>query len=202
MMLQTAARKEKNTPPSTKHTAIEEIRQQGRVWAVDVLKPEKRALLFVRSDLALEEKIFKIRHFLLILAIFKIRSSSARSDLKNKTARFSGKSWSRRGQFYSPGLWTRSRLRGAQAFARGRREEGRNTERDHRQKHGERPYDHDMRFHHSCSGLIDIKIHMFLSGLQRKHHRTRRTHTQLNDYPRRNYCWLNSGKGRGRSSSF
>ena len=53
MTLQTAARKEKDNPSSTKHTTIEEIRQQGRVWAADVLNPEKRALLFVRSDLAL-----------------------------------------------------------------------------------------------------------------------------------------------------
>ena len=54
---------------------------------------KKRPLLFLRSDLALQERILKIRHFLLLFfcAISKIRSYSARSDLKNRSARFSWK---------------------------------------------------------------------------------------------------------------
>ena len=54
--------------------------------------PGKRALLFLSSDLALEERILKInKKKQQKMPHFKIRSCSARSDLKNKSARFSGK---------------------------------------------------------------------------------------------------------------
>ena len=43
--------------------------------------PEKRALLFLRSDLVLYERILKKANLNRKRLIFKIRSSSARSDL-------------------------------------------------------------------------------------------------------------------------
>ena len=49
--------------------------------------PEKRALLFLRSDLALQDRILKISKE---SAENAIQSYNARSDLKNKSARFSG----------------------------------------------------------------------------------------------------------------
>ena len=51
--------------------------------------PEKRALLFLRSDAALQERFFKMGHFRLTFAYFKDPILQRKSNLGNKSARFS-----------------------------------------------------------------------------------------------------------------